>query len=58
MTERSRSTIHVERTQYAGGIPNRWLVQRDCPPHSTYHDDVEDALLMVRVMMRATLEDE
>lgn len=43
--------ITITRTDYAG-IPNEWRVKTENPPHSTTHRDIDDALLMVRVIMQ------
>lgn len=53
------SPITIQRTNYMPECkPDKWIVAREDPPHSTYHEDVDDALFMVRVMMQGQLQKE
>lgn len=52
MTRPQPALIIIQRTNYVPECkPDQWIVEREQPPHSTYHKTVDDALFMVRVMM-------
>jgi hypothetical protein len=50
--------VTITRTDYAPGIPNVWQVKAEDPAHLTHHHTVEEALLMVRVIMERIEEDQ
>lgn len=50
--------ITVTRTDYAPGIPNEWQVGAEDPHHRTHHRTIEEALLMVRVIMERVEEEQ
>jgi hypothetical protein len=46
------SEIRIQRTNNRPECkPDKWIVECDDPPHSTYHNDIDSALMMVKVML-------
>jgi hypothetical protein len=44
--------IRIQRTNNRPECkPDKWIVECDDPPHSTYHNDIDSALMMVKVLL-------